>query len=62
MFGKKKDGGKEEGLVAKLRRRAVDLAKDPEVRRGAAKLAKDPRVQRKASQWANKALQRLRRR
>ena len=67
MFGRKNNRAEEEGgLVARLRRSATDLAKDPkvrrEVRRGAARLAKDPRVQRKASEWANQAMQRLRRR
>jgi hypothetical protein len=62
LFGEKKDEVKGGGLVAKLRRGAVDLARDPKVRRGAGKLARDPRVQRKAGEWTKRALQRLRRR
>ena len=65
MFRRKKNRGEEGGLVAKLRRRATDLAKDPKVRRearrGAGRLASDPRVQRKARKWAARAMQRLRR-
>lgn len=63
MFGRKKnDKQKEEsGFVAKLRRGATDLARNPKVRREAEKLAKDPKVQRKASEWAKRAMQRFRR-
>ena len=65
MFGRQSNGGQEEGsFVAKLRRSATDLAKDPkvrgEVRRGAGRIARDPRVQRKASEWAKQTMQRLR--
>jgi hypothetical protein len=62
LFKRKRNEGKEESFVAKLRRSATDLAKDPKVRRGAGRLAKDPRVQRKASDFASRAVQRLRRR
>ena len=62
MFKRKRNEGKEEGFVAKLRRSATELFNDPKVRRGAKKVANDPRVQQKALEWAKQAGQRLRRR